>query len=472
MKFMRYLLIVCVIALLGVGIINAQSNLPPSVVAMPDQIAGGRPVTITVTNKPPETDTIALQTWTEQVARFNKLYPNVTVEGLEYTYGPDTFAALIAGDQVPTLFQVYLTDPKKYIDAGVAADISSIFDANKLRSVYNTDIINLTIANDKVYGLPYNAYAMGLGYNIPMLKAAGFDKPPATWDELRTMAKKLTNRDAGVSGFSFINDGANAGGWHFTVLAYTFGATPADIIKDEGSNKYTAGFGTGAEVEALQFVKNLRWTDDVLPRETLDWGGNGTALATGTAAMTLMAGDQYKWIKSSFPELDMSTIGFAPIPAGPGGSVSLTGGDMYMVSAAATDDQKEAATYFELWRLFDPNEEVAGLEGQKAQGNVVIGGPALPLFTGDYQAARTAFDTPYYNLPVENYSSFIDGISSGTVKLQVEPVPAGQDYYAAVGAAVSTILTDETADPATVLANTANTFQTTVLDHLADAKAS
>jgi ABC-type glycerol-3-phosphate transport system substrate-binding protein len=439
---------------------------------MPDQIAGGRPVTISVTNKPPETDTIALQTWTDQVARFNKLYPNVTVEGLEYTYGPDTFAALIAGDQVPTLFQVYLTDPRKYIDAGVAADISGIFDANKLRSVYNTDIINLTIANDKVYGLPYNAYAMGLGYNIPMLKAAGFDKPPATWDELRTMAKALTNRDAGVSGFSFINDGANAGGWHFTVLAYTFGATPADIIKDEGDTKYTAGFGTGSEVDALNFVKELRWTDDVLPRETLDWGGNGTALATGTAAMALMAGDQYKWIKSSFPETDMSTIGFAPIPAGPGGSVSLTGGDMYMVSAAATDDEKEAATYFELWRLFDPNEEMSSLEGQKAQANVVIGGPALPLFTGDYQAARTAFDTPYYNLPIENYSSFIDGISAGTVKLQVEPVPAGQDYYAAVGAAVSTILTDETADPATVLADTANTFQTTVLDHLADAKAS
>ncbi len=467
MKFMRFLLILCAIALLGVGLINAQSDLPPSVVALPDQIAGGRPVTITVTNKPPETDTVALQTWTDQVARFNALYPNVTVEGLEYTYTPDTFPALIAGNQVPTLFQVYLTDPKKYIDAGVAADISTIFDANKLRTVYNSDIINLTISDDKVYGMPYNAYAMGLGYNISMLKAAGFDNPPATWDELRTMAKALTNRDNGVSGFSFINDGANAGGWHFTIIDYTFGATPADLIKDNGDGTVTAGFGAGASVDALNFIKDLRWTDDVLPRETLDWGGNGTALATGTAAMTLMAGDQYKWIKSSFPETDMSNIGFAPIPAGPGGSVSLIGGDMYMVSSAASDDEKEAATYFELWRLFDPNEEKAGLESQKAQGNAVIGGPALPLYVGDYQAARTAFDTPYYNLPIDNYSAFTDAISEGKVKLQVEPSPAGQDYYAAVGAAVSSILTDETADPATILADTANTFQTTVLDHLA-----
>ena len=470
MKFMRFLLILCAIALLGVGLTNAQSDLPPSVVTLPDQIAGGRAVTIIVTNKPPETDTVALQTWTDQVARFNALYPNVTIDGLEYTYTPDTFPALIAGNQVPTLFQVYLTDPKKYIDAGVAADISSIFDANKLREVYNSDIVNLTIENDKVYGMPYNAYAMGLGYNISMLKAAGFDTPPATWDELRTMAKALTDRDNGVSGFSFINDGANAGGWHYTIIDYTFGATPADLITDNGDGTYTAGFGAGASVDALNFIKELRWTDDVLPRETLDWGGNGTALATGTAAMTLMAGDQYKWIKSSFPETDMSNIGFAPIPAGPGGSVSLIGGDMYMVSSAASDDEKEAATYFELWRLFDPNEEKAGLDSQQGQGNVVIGGPALPLYVGDYQAARTAFDTPYYNLPVDNYSAFTDAISAGKVKLQVEPSPAGQDYYAAVGAAVSSILSDETADPATILSDTANTFQTTVLDHLAESK--
>src|SRR5205814_9577846 len=108
------------------------------------------------------------------------------------------------------MFSVYLTDPQKYIDAGIAQDITDIFDANKLRDVYNSDIISLVTKNNKVYGLPWNAYAMGLGYNIKLLKAAGFDKPPATWDELRTMAKKLTNRDAGVVGFSMINDAGPA----------------------------------------------------------------------------------------------------------------------------------------------------------------------------------------------------------------------------------------------------------------------
>jgi multiple sugar transport system substrate-binding protein len=207
-----------------------------------------------------------------------------------------------------------------------------------------------------------------------------------------------------------------------------------------------------------------------LSKETLDWPGNGTQLATGKAAMVMMAGDQYNWIKTTYRETDMNNLGFAPLPAGSGGIVSLTGGDTYMVSSEATDDQKEAALYFQLWRLFDPTEVKLGLEAQKAEENPAVGGPALPLYKGEYQAARFAFAKPYYTLPYDNYSAFLDAISSGKAKLQVEPTPAGQEYYQAVGAVVSAILTDQNADPAASLKEAAQTFQATQLDRLGAAK--
>src|SRR3546814_13603279 len=87
------------------------------------------------------------------------------------------------------------------------------------RSTRTDTLFPTRLASD----LPYGAYAMGIGYNIELLKAAGFENPPTTWAELREQAKALTNRDNGVVGFSFINDGANAGGWHFTVLGYSYG---------------------------------------------------------------------------------------------------------------------------------------------------------------------------------------------------------------------------------------------------------
>jgi multiple sugar transport system substrate-binding protein len=471
-KFLLILLVVLTVVCVQAAPILGQANPPPSVLQMPAEIAGGRPVTITIVDKPASSDAAGLQAWTDQVARFTTAYPNVTVNGLEYVYAPDTFSALVAGQQVPTLFRVYLTDPQKYIDLGVAADLSTIIDANNLRDVYNPNILDIGIKDNKVYGLPNGAYAMGIGYNLTMLQAAGITAPPTTWDELRDDAKKLTDRANGVSGFSFINDGSGAAGWHFTIISYTFGATPTDLIGMGSDGKLTASFGSGATVDALNFIKELRWTDDVLPHDTINWPDNGSALGTGQAAMVMMAGDQYGWIKNQFPDLDMSTLGFAPIPAGPGGQVSLTGGDMLMVSAAASADEQEAATYFALWRQLDPTEYQTSLEAQKASANPVIGGPKLPLFVGDYEAAREAFEKPYDTLPYDNYSAFLDAISSGSVKLQVEPTPAGQDYYSVVGAVLSSVVNDQTVDPAQALADAAQTFQTTTLDPLNSAPSS
>jgi len=467
-KVIRFMLVACAIAILvGTASPTHADTTPfPALVKWPAQIAGGKPVTISITNKPPASDTVGLKEWQDQVDRFTKLFPNVTINGSEYNYAPDTFAALVAGGQVPTLFSLYLTDPKKYIDLGVAADISKIIDANSLRPIFNPDVFNLSIENNKVYGLPLSAYGVGIGYNIKMLKAAGVSGSPATWSELETWAKKLTNRSAGVVGFSFINDGSNATGWHFTMMGYTYGATPADLIALGKNGKYTAGFGKGPMVDALKLIHDLRWTDDVLPKETLDWGGNGTDLATGKAAMIMMAGDQYAWMKRTYKDLDMSNIGFGPIPAGPAGRVSLVGGYMMMVNAAASADEQEAATYFALYRLFYPAEDQASLEAQKADNNPTVGGPDLPLFVGSYEAARKAFEKTYYTLPYDNYAPFLDAISAGKVKLQVEPGPAGQEYYGVVGSVVTSVLTDKTVDPASALTTAAQVFQSTTLDVL------
>src|SRR5258708_2750051 len=114
MKALRLAFIICLIALVSATLFpiapsHAAGDLFPALVKWPAKIAGGNPVTISITNKPPASDAIGLKEWQDEVDRFTKLYPNVTIEGNEYTYTPDSFAALVAGKQVPTMFQVYLT---------------------------------------------------------------------------------------------------------------------------------------------------------------------------------------------------------------------------------------------------------------------------------------------------------------------------------------------------------------------------
>ena len=439
----------------------------PAILTMPAMIAGGRPVTITVIGRPPESQPDSLASWTAQVERFEKLYPNVTINGSDYAYSPDTFATLVAGKQVPTLFEVYLSDPGKIIAQGVAADLSSAFDAQKLRDVFNPNILSITSKDGKVYGIPRSAYAMGLGYNIGMLKEAGFDAPPRSWDELATMAQKLTKRDVGRAGFSFITDGSNATGWQLTTIAYTWGAKQSDIVTPQADGKYTAGFATGAPVDALNYVKDLRWKYDVLPRENLDWAKNGETLATGRTALAVMAGDQFIWMRTTFHDVDMNQFGYAPLPAGPNGkSVSLVGGNIAMVSSAASADEQEAAIYYRLWTQFDPAELQIGYDASTKDPTVVMGAPVLPLYVGDYQTAAAALQQHYANLPVANYQRFVDAVTSGAIGLEPEPATAGQEYYGAMGAVVSTILADQSTDPAQAVKQSAATFQTNVLDQL------
>jgi len=304
---------------------------------------------------------------------------------------------------------------------------------------------------------------MGLAYNKTMLKAAGINNPPTTWDELQTDAKTLTNRDAGVAGFSFIFGDPVQAGWHTSILSFDFGEKNTDMV-NFADGKYTTNFDNQPMLDTLNMIHDLRWTSDVLPRENNDWGKNGDALATGKEAMALMASDQFIWMKQNYPDVDMSQFGFAPLPGVNGTSVSQVGGDVAMVSATATPDQIEAAVYYRLWIQLDPNEVMTTYKLSASDPTVVIGGPSMPLYTGDYQTAKAALDAKYSNLPVD-YALFQDGITSGKTQVMLEPgFGEGQAFYAALGPVVSTIVTDQKADIAALLKAAKNTFQTDVLD--------
>jgi ABC-type glycerol-3-phosphate transport system substrate-binding protein len=431
-------------------------------IIFPDEIAGGRPVEISVVGIPTEANPTGLADWNAAAARFMAKYPNVTVTGNDYVYDPTTFPALVAGDQVPTVFQGYLTDRDLMLGQGLAADLTSYYKTSGLDKVYNPNLLSLVSTDGKIYGMPIEAYVMGLAYNIQMLKDAGYDAPPTTWEELGPMAQKLTNRDAGIAGFSFIRGEAHQAGWHGTVIAYNFGLDDAAIVTKEG-DKYVAGFDNAQTLAALNYIKDLQWKYDALPRELLEWPTNGEVLATGNAAMVLMAGGQLEWIKQTYPDVDMTQFGFAPLPAGPDGKmVSLGGGDVAFINAKASEDEIEAGFYYRLFVQFSEGEVKAKYEAVKTNPTAVIGEPSYPIYVGEFQEKIDALTKEYANLPVENYTLF----NHAEIGLQNEPQIAGQDYYAALGNVVSLIVTDENTDPAAALTEASELFQTNVLDQL------
>lgn len=443
--------------------VPAVVNAMPGAIIFPEQIAGGRPVEISVVGIPAESNPTGLADWHAAVARFQAKYPNVTVTGNDYAYAPDTFPALVAGGQVPTVFQAYLTDRDQMVGQGIAADLTSYYKAAQLDEIYSPALLGLVSKDGKTYGMPMAAYVMGMAYNIQLLKDAGYDAPPTTWEELGPMAQKLTNRDAGIAGFSFIRGEAHQAGWHGTVIAYNFGLKDTDIVTQGADGKFVAGFDNTQMLAALNFIKDLQWKYDALPRELYEWPTNGEALATGRAAMVLMAGSQLAWIKQTYPDVDMNQFGFAPLPAGPDGKmVSLGGGDVAYINAKATPDQIEAGFYYRLFVQFDEGEVKARFEATQTNPTAVIGDPSFPMYVGPFQDKIAELTRQYANLPVENYELF----NNAEIGLQNEPQVAGQDYYAALGDVVSLIVSDQSADVAAALTAASETFQANVLDQM------
>ncbi len=459
--FRSFGILFVVIAIMAAALPAAAQEGPIFPVELPEEIAEGREVTISVAVAISEEQDEQRERWDAQLERFVEKYPNVTVETVIYHFSAESFAALVAADNVPTLFEVPFTEPKKLIMQGIPADLTPQFEALGLADMYNEAALSAVSNNEgSIYGVPSFAWAMGIYYSIPMLEEAGFDGPPNTWEELKEMAIALTNRDEDVAGFAF-NMAGGGGGWHFTNIAYGFGA---DIVRANDDGTFTATFGEGPAVGAMQFIKELRWEADVLP---YDLESNPLILlVNGQAAMAMNPGDTFGWFRLNMPEVDLNLYGFAPMPAGPDGSrYSMTGGTARMINGAASEDEQEAAFVFEMWRSFDADELIPSREihhnTQAGQG-----APVLPLFAGEYQEAMDQIDEPYISLPVENYTLFFDSIAQGELQLVPEPAMGAQDFYAAIAEVLTTVLTDEGADVEALMAESAESFQTGILDQI------
>ena len=111
------------VAGLGLAAASCGSDDKPAA-----QSSGGADakVTITVGCEPPKSNPKERTGWEEDVAAFQKLHPNITIESKDAfpCINPDTFQAKLAGGTQEDVFYVYYTDVQKIIKAKQAADIS------------------------------------------------------------------------------------------------------------------------------------------------------------------------------------------------------------------------------------------------------------------------------------------------------------------------------------------------------------
>jgi ABC-type glycerol-3-phosphate transport system substrate-binding protein len=403
------------------------------------------------------------------VTEYNKLYPDVAIVPAQYRYATDTFVSMAEAGQAPTVFETWFTEPQKLINGGFVKDITSEVRALGWDTKMNESIRNLLSKDGKLYGIPRDAYALGLMLNVELFREAGLvDRNgvplyPKTWDELAHTAQTIKQK-TGSAGLCLLAKD-NAGGWHFSNIAWGFGA----VFEVQRGGKWVAQLNTPEVVAAMQYVKDLKWKYDVLTADPTneDWSSGFRAIGTGDAAMYIAAQDAVNQptMANGLPVGDLALV---PVPAGPKGQYSLMGGTPYVFASNATSAEVTAALrYLEIMGRAPVVTETtkAGLradaEMRKNEGVPVI--PSFPAWTDPaYAKAQADAIEGARNVDMRLYNDYFTMVAKSSNLKNEEPILA-QDLYAELTKVMQAVLTDRNANVQSLL-NTAQTNFQRMLD--------
>ncbi|MGW1466131.1 extracellular solute-binding protein [Streptomyces sp. NPDC002308] len=394
-------------------------------------------VTITIDCMPPTAKAAELKEWKEDVAEFNKTYPNVTIEGRS-TAGqclePPRFTAMLKAKSQPDVFYTYFTDLPQVLDNDGAEDITAYVTDKSVPQLADIDpnVLNSLKQDGKLYGLPTSNYTMGLLVNRKLFQQAGLDPdaPPRTWAEVRTAAKKIAGLGKGISGFGEYSAG-NTGGWHFTAQMYSVGG---EVVDASGTK---AAFNNDLGKQVAENIKAMRWQDDSMGKtQLLKWGDLQKQIATDKLGMFLAAPDDIAYMVQQLGA-KYENFGMGPIP---GEKNTLAGGNNYMIKKGISADKIKAAIAWLNFKNLSVGKGQFNWERTKAD-QLPVGVPQPNFWLNGSKTEDDAARTQFATMPVANFKTFVDNPVPG----KAEP-PKAQEVYKVLDNVMSGLLTNKNAN--------------------------
>lgn len=195
--------------------------------------------------------------------------------------------------------------------------------------------------NGVTYGLPFDNYSGLMFYNSCMLKDAGFDKPPATWAELKDVYGPALTKDGKYAFALQSKRNETQSADSFVRMLWPFGGSflKADFKSNLNSPESQAG---------LQFRQDLM---QYMPEGIVAYDHSEVvnALAQGDVAMLTEWSAFYSTLASPETSKLGDCLAVAPEPTGPAGRKPALGGFSLAVAAQADAAEKAAGYLFIQW---------------------------------------------------------------------------------------------------------------------------
>ncbi len=448
---------------------NGGSTEAPTV---PGTEAAAESGTITLGIWPEDTQTEAIDTHVNHyVPAFNEKHPGVELVPAYYKYAPDTYVALATAGNAPTVFESWYTEPEKLIRNGLVKDITHLLEERGWLDSMSPAIRDL-LSDDEghVYGVPRDAYSLGLMINVSLFEQAGLVnedgsvKYPTTWEEVYEYSKIIREK-TGVAGFCMqASDGG--GGWHWSNIAWNFGATLC-IPNEDGT--YTSNLNTPEAIAAMEWVQKMVQDKCVTDDPTVEnWGTGFDRIATSTAAMYIAANDAVD--QPSYRGMNADEFFLAPMPAGPGGHYTLMGGTPYFFSPDATDDEvRWALDYLEIMgkspEITDAARDGWVADAQYRSDSSIPVIPNFPAWVGAVVEEQNKVVAEYSNIDQELWAPYF-AFSKEEGALRTEEPGDTQAMYVELNNVLQAICADPVNVDIPALMEQANTNYQAILDSM------
>ncbi|MGV9773667.1 extracellular solute-binding protein [Streptosporangium sp. NPDC003464] len=260
------------------------------------------------------------------ITEFQAKYPNIKVK---YVNVPSDQAqnkfqtAAQAGAGAPDVIRSEVAWTSQFASLGYLQPLDGTR-ALENESDFLPSPLSSTKYNGKSYAVPQVTDTLALLYNKKLLKEAGYEKAPATVEELKKVALDVKAK-TGVNGLALNVDA-------YFLLPFMYGEG-GDLL-DVQAKKITVN--SPANVKAMATVADLV-TSGAAPKPAIQdsYANAMTALKDGKAAMIYNGPWALSEIYQGKEFKDKENLGIAPVPAGSAKAGAPTGGWNYAIYAGS-----------------------------------------------------------------------------------------------------------------------------------------
>lgn len=259
------------------------------------------------------------------IPQFKRQYPNVDVQAVAIPY--DQFHQKLltgaAGGELPDVFRSDIIWVPELAELGLLVPLNKqLRDFKKWANLMFPGPLATNFWKGNHFGLPLDTNTRVLMYNLAALQAGGFRTPPRNFQDLKRMAPALKRK-----GINVFADGGTSG-WSVLPWIWSGGGSLTNTTLTKAS-----GFLNGRKsVAAVQLLVDLHKRGQAVFGNVDGGMATSDGLPKATYATILDGPWMFPIFQGQYPDFRLRT---AKVPAGPGGSISVVGGeDIVMTSAS------------------------------------------------------------------------------------------------------------------------------------------